>query len=695
MPSTSRSIAAPIRRPVSKLSRVAVLCGLPVCLATALSGWSPAASAATVRVQAASASPASKSPGTNIGNAGVLTGTGSGTIVTGSDDWWVIYPATPGDTVRVTVRNNASNPSCTGISAWLDSTAGAGQTLASNSFGAGSSGDLTASAAGSDRYYVEVTPENCASSAPYTLTLDSGGGGTPPSPAVGSVIAGASIGTAWPPLHGHTSYPGAITFNGGVEKWYVLFKKPDSTVATIRVQNTTVYGATTCARIDAYLYTDLGYAGQVSSLYLPDNNAGVLSVPANQAGDPQGMFYLVITGDGSCGGSGGANYTIEPEPGAQFTSPARVPAGKSVTPAPSLGGAWPPLQGGLRYPGAITFNGGTENWYVLYKKPDSTVATIRVENRTVDGSTNCARIDAYLYSNLGYADQIGNLYLPSNNAGVLSVPARQAGDPTGVFYLMILGDGSCGGSGNASYTVELEPKIQFASPARVPARKSAASPSLGRAWPPLGGGLRWTGSVDFAGGTQNWYLLYKKPGSRVASITVANTTVDGSTSCARIDAVLYTNAGLSGQIGSLYLPSNNVGVLSVPARQAGDPMGIFYLEIAGDGSCGGTGSAVYTIEPEPGGEFSAPALKVSTGPVFKKGKVGKAYKTDIEVSEGKAPYTFIAKSKLPPGLLLDKRTGVISGTPKKRGTFSFTVQIIDSSRPEHKSVTDVFKITIT
>ncbi|HUD38167.1 MAG TPA: Ig domain-containing protein [Streptosporangiaceae bacterium] len=67
----------------------------------------------------------------------------------------------------------------------------------------------------------------------------------------------------------------------------------------------------------------------------------------------------------------------------------------------------------------------------------------------------------------------------------------------------------------------------------------------------------------------------------------------------------------------------------------------------------------------------------------------------IEVSEGKTPYTFVAKTKVPPGLKLNEHTGVISGKPTKRGTYKFTAEITDSTKPKHKYVTDVFTITIT
>lgn len=643
---------------------------------------------------------ASTSAGTDIGNAGVLTSSGAGTINTGSDDWWVIYPASAGKTVEVTIDDNvASGANCGQLSAALDGTDGTSQQIDSSGINQASSAQLSGSSAGSDRYYVEVDPQ-CGSDLPeggipYTITVNSGGGGTVPSPAGGSVTAAAGIGGAWPPLQGHTIYSQSINFNGGTEHWYVLSKKPDSTTATIRIQNTTVDGSTSCAVMSTNLYDNSGTTGPINGINLNNNQAGVLTVPASQAGDPQGIFYLEVDADGYDCGSGGASYTIEPEPAAQFANPARVPTAKLVTPAPSIGSPWPPLQGGVSYKSSIAFGGGAEDWYVLYKKPDSHVASLTVSNVTVDGSEACAVVNVNLYDNAGYNGGIQGVSLNDNQVATLSVPANQAGDPQGVFYLVVSEDGyDCGGSGGANLTIDPSPKAEFLSPARASAGKASASSSFRRAWPPLSGGIDYHASINFSGGTQNWYVLDKKYDSHAGTISVTNTTADGATSCAVMDANLYDSAGQNGGLAGISLGNNTEGTLSVPGHHAGDPLGLFYLEVTVDGYDCGSGGANYTIEVTPKSEFSSPELKVATL-TLKKGAVGKSYKASIGVSEGKSPYTFAAKTKLPPGLKLNEHTGVVSGKPTKRGTYKFTVQITDSTKPKHKSVTDVFTITIT
>lgn len=62
------------------------------------------------------------------------------------------------------------------------------------------------------------------------------------------------------------------------------------------------------------------------------------------------------------------------------------------------------------------------------------------------------------------------------------------------------------------------------------------------------------------------------------------------------------------------------------------------------------------------------------------GTVGTSYSQTLTASDGTPPYTWsVSSGALPPGLSLDSTTGAISGTPTQSGSFSFTIQVTDSS----------------
>jgi hypothetical protein len=56
------------------------------------------------------------------------------------------------------------------------------------------------------------------------------------------------------------------------------------------------------------------------------------------------------------------------------------------------------------------------------------------------------------------------------------------------------------------------------------------------------------------------------------------------------------------------------------------------------------------------------------------GTVGKPYNETLTATGGSAPYTFVARGTLPPGLNLSTN-GVLSGTPTEDGSFYFRLVI--------------------
>jgi hypothetical protein len=73
-----------------------------------------------------------------------------------------------------------------------------------------------------------------------------------------------------------------------------------------------------------------------------------------------------------------------------------------------------------------------------------------------------------------------------------------------------------------------------------------------------------------------------------------------------------------------------------------------------------------------------PAISITPAP--ENGTVGTAYSQGLSASGGTTPYVWsVSSGSLPPGLSLDSATGVISGMPTQKGSFSFTVQVTDAA----------------
>ncbi len=77
------------------------------------------------------------------------------------------------------------------------------------------------------------------------------------------------------------------------------------------------------------------------------------------------------------------------------------------------------------------------------------------------------------------------------------------------------------------------------------------------------------------------------------------------------------------------------------------------------------------------------------------GAVNSPYASQMVVTGGVSPYTYsLASGNLPPGLSLNASTGTITGTPTTAGTYTFSIQVKDSSNLAAGTTTSNCTITI-
>jgi len=86
------------------------------------------------------------------------------------------------------------------------------------------------------------------------------------------------------------------------------------------------------------------------------------------------------------------------------------------------------------------------------------------------------------------------------------------------------------------------------------------------------------------------------------------------------------------------------------------------------------------------------SLSIATAAV-PSGTIGAPYVAAVTGCGGKTPYKFSKTGRLPKGLKLS-RSGVISGTPKRVGTYLFTLKMKDSTKHKHGVVKKQLRITV-
>lgn len=113
--------------------------------------------------------------------------------------------------------------------------------------------------------------------------------------------------------------------------------------------------------------------------------------------------------------------------------------------------------------------------------------------------------------------------------------------------------------------------------------------------------------------------------------------------------------------------------------------GTFEFTVGARDAVGRTGSRGYVITVEP---TSAPApastVRITTLANPVSGQVGSVYPAQIfRASGGSGSYTWLMSGSIPPGLSIDRTSGILSGTPTVAGTHVFFLKASDASAPDN------------
>jgi hypothetical protein len=199
----------------------------------------------------------------------------------------------------------------------------------------------------------------------------------------------------------------------------------------------------------------------------------------------------------------------------------------------------------------------------------------------------------------------------------------------------------------------------------------------------------------------------------VTATSIANTTATATLSIT-VNSVLtlLTTSLPSGTLGSSYDAFINAGGAigpftwnltgSLPAGLTLQPSTNSSIVISGTPMALGTSDFTIRVS-DAAGNSASQALSITINPppplsittrFLPNGTVNAPYNQSLQAANGVQPYTWsLISGSLPANLTLNS-SGVISGTPTATGTSSFTVQVTDSSTPNHQTATANLSISI-
>ena len=159
------------------------------------------------------------------------------------------------------------------------------------------------------------------------------------------------------------------------------------------------------------------------------------------------------------------------------------------------------------------------------------------------------------------------------------------------------------------------------------------------------------------------------------ALTIATTTLPAAQSGVAYSQTLSVNGGTSPYTWTAVgaLPSGLA--LSSSGQLSGTPSsaGSFTLAIRVTDAAQRTATSNLTLQ------ISPPTFSITTPAALASATEATDYRAVLQTANGSAPVRWSTGGALPPGLTLDAATGVLSGTPTTRGTYSFPVQASDAT----------------